>query len=487
MNRLPLLFALLSISACATEAAVHEPAPDDVAGHSDRGGIGITQQPISGPITVPPPPLDPRRSIVVTDKVILDRFPFSEVWKTLASQSGEPGLTAVRLFQQFWDTQNSPPGAGLGPHCTGTLNGFPYQCDRREGKQAFIDPFPGEPVADGTYHAVGLFNRLDLAPADGSNCGEYRISFARNGQQSGGRNFVIFEAALANPSPASGIAGCLPVAQFWADLSRDGSAASRAQKLHAFYFDGLPNFGPVISLKSFGLAASGAGQIRTNQFIDREWLFREYKLAQRCDVGGCKLRALPQTDKVNPPVDLFGVAQTQVAADFQSWFLTAIPGLIVPDVNRFDYAPPNRFNSGDSAARGIGFAQELTPSNPFTQQIQSKLTSLGSTLTPKQVGARAHLLSCNGCHQPVDTGIGGGLTWPGSGGFVHVAEFPEPGPNGPRFPLSDFLESAIVFRKKVLEDYLAAHTPCQTARNCCGDLVCIEDADACPIFCPVTQ
>jgi hypothetical protein len=45
---------------------------------------------------------------------------------------------------------------------------------------------------------VGLFNRFDLAPFDGSHCGEYRIVYAKHSgiANSLARNMIIFEAAL---------------------------------------------------------------------------------------------------------------------------------------------------------------------------------------------------------------------------------------------------------------------------------------------------
>lgn len=86
-----------------------------------------------------------------------------------------------------------------------------------------------------------LFNRFDLASPSGADCGEYRIVYAKqSGLVSGtDRNFLIFEARLPNPTPSAGLTGCLPVADFWANLTIVGSVATRATLLRDFYFVGL--------------------------------------------------------------------------------------------------------------------------------------------------------------------------------------------------------------------------------------------------------
>jgi hypothetical protein len=127
--------------------------------------------------------IDARRSLAVTDQVILARFSLQRVLDQLVAQSGVSGLTSRRLFQQWWDTQNPKPGLGLGPHCDDqsdasgpSLNGFPYTCRAApsEGAQASCDPFaPNSPCA---YIPIGLFNRFDMMPENGEYCGEYRCT-----------------------------------------------------------------------------------------------------------------------------------------------------------------------------------------------------------------------------------------------------------------------------------------------------------------------
>src|ERR1700730_16582223 len=72
-----------------------------------------------------------------------------------------------------------------------------------------------------------LSNRCDLISApkrigntgrtESSDCGEYRIVFARNSGKLDGlnRNLIIFEARVPNPEPAAGPRGCREIVEFW--------------------------------------------------------------------------------------------------------------------------------------------------------------------------------------------------------------------------------------------------------------------------------
>ena len=84
--------------------------------HPERRGIGLL--PVGGAQSLAKPGLevsvDPRRSLAVTDQIILKRFSFEEVMNRLAEQSGIPGLTGLRLYQEWWDSQRPAPGLGLG-------------------------------------------------------------------------------------------------------------------------------------------------------------------------------------------------------------------------------------------------------------------------------------------------------------------------------------------------------------------------------------
>ncbi|MFE8601493.1 NBR1-Ig-like domain-containing protein [Archangium violaceum] len=445
----------------------------EAALHSERGGIGLLP-PEPGRVSAQAVAVDVRRSLAVNDKTILASFTLQAVLNQLVSQNGGTGFTSTQLFRQLWDTQNAAPGQAdlnavtASAHCTdngGTLNGFTYACRPEEGAQASTSTT----TTIASYSAIGLFNRFDLAPADGADCGEYRIVFAKTAG-GGGRNFIIFEAVLPNPNPGLGLEGCRPVAQFWADLSSDADPASRTTKLHTFYFTGLPGFSPVLHIANYGNNVRGAGQVRTNQFIKPLWMLREFKLQRICPSTGCLIKFAPATVKVNPFGALFNPGNTSAqATDFQNRFVTQVASLALNDINRFNYVVPDSFNSGQSDSQTFGavddyVAQFGTGTHAFRTRIQSELTRLGSTLTPDEIVRRAQALSCAGCHQRSTSapanGVGGGLVWPDSASFVHNSESTES--DGSRFQLSPaLLNTFLPFRKGVLEGFL--NTPARSA------------------------
>jgi hypothetical protein len=451
--------------------------------HSDRGGIGAVAQALeSDPITI-----DPRRSLAVTEVAILSQFSLTEVLNQLATQSNVPGLTGVQMFRQLWDTQNPAPGTGAGPHCNDTiiasqpsLNSFPYGCRPTEGAQANL---PSVNIT--RYSAIGLFNRFDLAPSDGADCGEHRIIFGRT--SGGGRNFIIFEAVLPNPQPELGLEGCRPVANFWRDLSTNDDVASRATALRSFYLNGLPGFLPVVHLDNYGNTGLSrpTGQVRTNQFMQSPWMLREFKLQRACGLGGCTARFMPVTDKTNPFGGLFSPTSTHArTAEFQGTFLPSqVARLAVNDINLFNYTVPDRFNTGESVSQAPSindYSSVFSGTSTLASNIQAELNEIGSALTPANIVARAEALSCGGCHQlSAGVNLGGGLTFPNSAGFVHVTEFPEPGPEGNRFGISQALTDVFLpHRQAVLEGYLNRPEAC-VHDKCASGVAIAGSCDPC--------
>lgn len=447
----------LGLGACA------DPSDEEAVGapkspHSDRAGLGLSE--VSQALG-PGVSLDARKSLAVTDQVILDNFTPTAVLNAVIASAGATGnITADQLFRQLWDTQNPTPGQPDLPnnaHCNdngGTLNGFPYFCRATEGGQA------APPGALTAYRAIGLFNRFDLAPNNGANCGEYRVVFARTG---GGRNFVIFEAVLPNPRTDLGIEGCRPVANLWRDLGTIPTVAQRVVELQKLYFTGLPGFSPVFHINNYG-ATGGDGQVRTNQFMQGPWLLREFKMARVCPSSStCIAKFVPVTVKVNPSGTLFSPGNlTPLATAFRSHFVTQVAALAVPNVNTFNYDVPDQFNIGQSDSQSGGvtdaYVTQFGAGGSFATSIQTELTNIGSTLTPAQIVARAQALSCGGCHQRSNNAnVGGGIIFPPSDGFVHNSEFTEVGPDGNRFRLSPALISTFLpHRKGILETYLNA-------------------------------
>ena len=489
--------ALTLTSGCGTEALEPEGVPPqaDVVEeaeslHPERRGIGaLPEMARTGPsamaITV-----DPRRSLVVTDQNILVGFPFSFTMNQLVVTSGV-STTTLDLFHQWWDTARPAPGLGLGTHCNSAgvanMNGFPYTCPRKEGDQALVDPYTDFLNNNNAYVPVGLFNRFDLANTRGTNCGEYRIAYAKRSGFTNGfdRNLIIFEAVLPNPEPSKGLEGCRPVANFWADLSSDPDVQSRTQKLRTFYYIGLPGFMPVVHIDNYGNRTTGAtGQVRTNQFMQANWLLREFKVQKQCRVLPCALRFVPVTVKTNPGGTLFDPASAHPeAANFQnSDFPAQVSRLAVNDLNLFTMFTSDVHNSGQSDAQSLTenhyvnrFGVGLSP---FRANIQAQLTALGSTLTPNNIVARAQAQSCAGCHQLSNgADLGGGLIWPSSQRFTHVSESTEAGPDGPRHRISPALTNVFIpHRKAVFETFINAS---------CGDGVCNawESTTFCPADC----
>jgi hypothetical protein len=497
-SRATLLGAMLLTLAGGCGPTAEEPTPEAPIPAAEAPERPNPERRGIGAMPLPPPPqpttqalgVDPRRSLAVTDQAILNRFTFLDVMNQLVGTSGVP-TTPLALFQQWWDTQRPGPGLGLGPNCSSpgiaNMNGLPYTCPRAEGNQATVDPFINPATNPNAYIPVGLFNRFDLASASGADCGEYRIVFAKRSglTNPADRNLVIFEAVLPNPNPALGLEGCRPVANFWSGLSSDPDVNSRATRLRDFYFLGLPGFMPILHIDNLGNRAGSTGQVRTNQFMQADWMLREFKIRRDCAAGPCVVQFIPVTVKTNAGGTLFNPGSRHaLAADFQNAVFPAqVPSLAVNDINRFSLSVPDAFNSGQSNSQhpmeNHYVNQFGTAASPFRANIQGKLSAIASPLTPDNMVARAQALSCAGCHQHSNgANLGGGITWPNSLRFVHISEQTDPGPDGPRHRISPALNNVFLpHRKAVLETFLNAS---------CGDAVCDawETRSVCAADCP---
>jgi hypothetical protein len=434
--------------------------------------------------------IDPRRSLVVTETAILARFPFARVMDQLVDQSGVAGLTSLELFHQWWDTQNPRPSLGLGPHCDDEVNGdgdpslnnFPYTCRPApsEGGQIHADPFADPDTNPEAYIPIGLFNRFDLAPSDGSHCGEYRIVYAKRSgiEQSRERNLLIFEATQPNPHPHQGLEGCRKIVEFWADLSREPKVEKRADDLERLYFDGWDNVEPVVHVGHYGDNPQQKGQVRTNQFVQAPgsaWSLREFQLRRTCHGGSCRQQFIPVTDKVNPFGELHNADRDDsTAMGYREHFLTQIQvnadeadeplkGLAATTLTGIQFDVPNgTYNTGQSQASGsdenkydLHFEAATDPS--FKHAIQAALDDLASALIPTQIILRAEAHSCAGCHRLLNNvALGGGLTWPPSLGFTHVTERETEVVDGQeRFKISPALLNVFLpQRQQIMEDYL---------------------------------
>lgn len=438
-------------------AFIGEPLLDLPEGGS--GGSGSTQVEIPPGACVPLELLDQRRSLIETNEEVLAPFTLRRVLDRVAVNGGLLS-SPLSSHDMLVDTANDSDSAHLAgvEHCDDeltngqpSLNGFPVQCPRAEGLQI------GN-LAD--WQAIALVNRLDLAPADGSHCGEQRIIFANNEQV---RAFIIFEAQIPNPDPGCGPAACRPIAQLWADQSGIDDPQERSLRLRQAFLGGSPEltaagFPPFMRAQHMTF---GTGQVRTNNFDQFPWDLKELKLVEG---PGQRLafQRVPVASNLFGPLLDDGFAHPQGPACRQA-FLDALPGLLVDDVNLMALDVPSACLAGESLDEldNLYDFQISLGSQAFRDDIDAELASLGSDLTIEQVAARAAFAgSCIGCHQQqVGADLGHGVIGPFSAGFVHVDEtFTEScGPGGGQcFVISQALDEVFLpFRHQVVLDLLA--------------------------------
>jgi hypothetical protein len=253
--------------------------------------------------------------------------------------------------------------------------------------------------------------------------------------------------------------------------------SERGDKLRSFYLSGLPDkgVGPVISVDNF---SSGAGQIRTNEFLHQggasglDWTLREFKI-QKLLPG---IRIVPVTVKTNPDASLFsGTAPIDLQVQFVDRIVDQMTNLRGgPGGNEskqtfslsLGESGDDRFNPFESqelnAPRG-SVAQAFKPTSLLGAYITQKLAELGNktSLTSADIVQRVQTQTCAGCHQwsnnqPLGAGAG---NWPSSLQFVHVSEKDSDieTVNGiRRHKISDTLKSSqfIPLRCQIIADFL---------------------------------
>jgi hypothetical protein len=406
------------------------------------------------------PDINTDRSLMIHDQATLNaaNISLADIFTRFAEQLSEENpadpIDGNTLFSRMWDAQNSAEtslGTGATP-CEPQHLGDATDCPRTEATQA-ADPA----LFLSRYVPIAMVNRLDLRDRLGhEHCGEARMIFALPGDL-GGRNFLIFEAEMPNPLPGNE-AGCLPIAQFWHQLSTVDSAAVRGQRLRDFYLNGLParDVQPVFTIDNF---TSENGQIRTNQFSDfaQGWNLKEYKIST--DAAFSTLEIV--TVKNNPMASLFDMANgTEFLQQFSNGALSLVGGISFISMPAYD----DRFNNIESHASGNISENQLrgpfegSRGSQFEDRILVSLSNVRSNLNVEQVINRAVAMTCGGCHQPSSFGltdldaVGPGLSWPNSAGFVHVDENAFDG----IFPLSQALTDVFLpDRLEVLEAYLS--------------------------------
>lgn len=374
-------------------------------------------------LACPVPAIDAARSLAVTDPTVLAKFRFHRVMNAIMASANATN-NSLSTYRAWMDTF----GKCLDPQ------GYGMQCPRTgEAALSAINPFA---TTGPRFVPVALTNRFDLAPTSGANCGEYRIVFALVDGSDDDRAFLIFEGRLPNPTPTLGLDGCAPVADLWASLSTDESATSRASKLEQLYFTGLVaggiTFAPVVAAQSYGLgpdgSTNGSGQLRTNMIVTplvdsepREWNLREFKLGKACPAtDACELSVQQVKVKNNPANEVFAGTHPN-STMFLDEFPSEVAALSSQPAAAITMSPRNVFNEFESVSQRTDVVYRNSASAPLRSRIQGAITN--PALTVDNILDRATTQTCAGCHWVSNNrGLGDGVTWPSSLGFVHIDE-----------------------------------------------------------------
>ncbi|HWS71076.1 MAG TPA: hypothetical protein VN605_03135, partial [Thermoanaerobaculia bacterium] len=409
-------------------------------------------------------------SLAETDERVLAPFTLERVMAHLVA-TADVRTTPRDLWRQWWETQSGARNAKMrGPHCddekmsngVASRNGFEIVCPAQESFLASIDPF--DPVSRHGFIPIGIFNRFDLTPTDGSNCGEYRMIFAKRSGvfDVNDRALAIFEAVMPNPHRELGVEGCRPLAQFFArqtELELD--EAARSKNWERFFFDGIGEFPAALDAANF---TKNGGRVRTNQFmfktpdglvLSQNWRMYQFSLVRRCDAGGCDLVMQPALLSHTPMPSLLNDPSLR-GQRFRIELAALLPHLAVEDANAFYLDNSSEFDAGQISTVD-DFVRLNETSIAF---LRTELARIGSPLTPEQAARRLNVLTCGGCHLTAGAlgpfaDIGYGEAWPQiSQAFVQVSESSF-NRSGFRYGMSNALETKFVpHRVAVLEAFL---------------------------------
>lgn len=424
-------------------------------------------------------------TLLVTDPAALAALPLEDVLGKIIEQAPGPARPPEETLQRMFDTNNDVANAVFSstPHCDSDdingahINGPAAQCPRKEGALAKSTGFfePGHPDH---FIPVAAVNRFDLTTISGGSCGEYRLIYAKESGLTNpdDRIFIIFEATLPNPNPGC-LLGCRPVAEYWQSLAAEKDPAVLAQKLRAFFLEGLPdsNFGPPMHANNLGIGSQGGynggftGQVRLSQHVGDEWELRQFSAG--FDMDG-ELAFVPVLVGNNPfpsyfelPVETDTQEQVMIKESFTEDFVfTSVDRLAAARVQDMSANVSLFFLSGESALGGDAindYVARAQGNHLLTDAIEDHIedADLGADcpaddpLTADSIVRRAAVQSCAGCHAPAkflgpERKLGCGLTFPESLGEVQIDE------KGNRSPaLKDVF---LPHRAKVLSTYLQA-------------------------------
>jgi len=425
--------------------------------------VAATRRRAVAPPTVGPVNIVINRSMVLTDPAVIDGITLQRVLEALIDRAGV-NMTPLDLYKQWFDTQNPKPGMFVAdaPHCDDfitdgkpSFNGYVRRCPTPEGILATTDPFLAH-----DYVTLGVINRFDQTPADGSNCGQYRIIFERRDHNvATSKVDVIFEGVLPNPNPPAGIFACRAVAQYWADLSNVDSALERRTRVERFFFDGIPGFEPLLMQEHL----TNGGRVRNKHVTSAHAgipRFYQFLVEKRCSGSNCRLVMQPDVLENATFGALYDASlDTPYGTQFREEFIRAIPTLALKDINYYvnfskqallvESDPSDdfiTFAAGPPYGHGVATSQA---GKDFDARVRAELARIGSTLTPQQLTARADTQHCTGCHLG-GTPIGDGMLFPRASNDSHVT------PSGMSQALQDVFAPN---RAKILRDFLMFGTP----------------------------
>ncbi|SFE31228.1 hypothetical protein SAMN05428977_101226 [Nitrosomonas sp. Nm166] len=398
----------------------------------------------NGPVIPPEPKPITQKSVVFNDiEKLAIPFSFLKTMDKIVATAGGASTSSILMLRSILDSfaENSFAHPVSGKTIAVTARPL----------ESIINPEdllnPDSP--DGMI-PVGLFNRFDLAPVDGSNCGEYRIVYAKKSSGPLDRLTMIFEARIPNPDPSQGLAGCAPITDFWAQRSQDADATQTVTELEKFYYQGISGVQPVVKAENYGLPL---GQLRVNLFKTPDpgqikWSLREFLVSFDENDGRAIFKPEPVDD--SPIAALFrattslpdGFNETDQSEFHDSFLGQSLCNLVNPDrinsnasaadvINgiRAGYDP--KFNDFESISQDEDDNPAADTDAQLLDQVQARLASLPDLtgVSPDQLMNRAGTMTCGGCHQfSAGKNLGNGATWPASLRFVHINEAGELSP-----------------------------------------------------------
>lgn len=348
------------------------------------------------PVRESPPSVIATRAFMITDPEVLAPFTFDRVIAALSwAQSPE--------WLETMTTTPTDQRQVLNP-----LAGFTAMAESAWRLSATQEWSHVRPIA--------IVNRFDLAPADYSYCGEYRLIFSRWTARQSRLNIAI-EVTLPNPDPRRRQTGCARVAAFWWELAHIESDHDRRDRLESFFFKGLPPFPPVLAHKTF----EADGEIRTSEINNGRPTFAQFELRSNCAVAQPCMARLTRVPLDNmPDAALFDANLAGERAKlFRREFVRQVASLSIPDVNRYSMKVDRTYSVSDVDTIVPAFNYQLPfrrahrtrAGQEFAQDIADELRRIGSSLTPLDIISRAETQNCVGCHGKPGP-VGGTLVFP---------------------------------------------------------------------------